>query len=69
MNILATFRRFKLNLGVIIANAEGAIQNFKVFYRGTIYNIIIFKFQWHSPPGPAPSPADAHYLAYLFCKN
>ena len=39
------FRRFRLNLRVIDASAEGANENFKVFCRDTAYYLFIFKFQ------------------------
>ena len=49
------FRRFRLNLCVFNASAEGASEKFRLFYRGTAYDVIIFKFQWgHSPPCPLP---------------
>ena len=53
------FRRFSLNLGVFHASAEGASEKFRVFYRGTAYDVIIFKFQGGAFAPPAP-PADAH---------
>ena len=40
----AIFRRFGLNLSVFHASAEGASEKFRVFYRGTAYDVIIFKF-------------------------
>ena len=46
MNILATFRRFKLNLGVIIASI---LQRNNNYMTSSFLNL-----QWHSPPGPAP---------------
>ena len=39
------FRRFRLNLRVFYASAEGASENFAVFSTGTAYDVIIFKFQ------------------------
>ena len=45
MKLLTIFRCFKLNLGVIIASAEGAIEKFRVFYKGAAYDVIISKFQ------------------------
>ena len=45
--LFAIFRRFRLNLNVVVASAEGASENFMVFCTGTAYDVIIFKF----PPG------------------
>ena len=39
------FRRFKLNVGVFNASAEGASEQFRVFYRRTAYDVTILKFQ------------------------
>ena len=30
------------------------------FYRGTVYDVISFKFHWRRYSAPAPFPADAH---------
>ena len=38
------FRRFRLNFRVFDASAEGASENFRVFFTGTAYDVIIFKF-------------------------
>ena len=49
------FRRFGLNLGVFHTSAEGASEKFRVFYRATAYDVIIFKFQGGGiRPPPAP---------------
>ena len=45
MKILAIFCGFKLNLGVIIASAEGASEKFRTFYKGTTYDVNNSKFQ------------------------
>ena len=51
MENFAIFRRFSLNLCVFHASAEGASEKFRIFYRRTAYDVIIFKFQGgHSPP-------------------
>ena len=50
MKILAIFGDFKLNLCVTIVSAEGASENFRVFYKGTTCDVIVSKFQgvhWH----------------------
>ena len=52
------FRRFRLNLGKIIASSECATEKIRVFYRGN--NILRHNFQIpgeHSHP-----PADAHAI-------
>ena len=60
MYYFAIFLRFRLNLGVIDASAECARQKFRVFYRGTAYDVILFKFQGvgvvviRPPPRPRP---------------
>ena len=51
------FRRFRLNFGVFHARVEGASIKFMVFYRGTAYDVIIFKFKGEGGIRP---PADAH---------
>ena len=55
-------------LSVFNASAQGARENFRVFYRGTAYDVIIFKFQVR---GIAPTPlTDAHGYAIIhspFC--
>ena len=48
----AIFRRFRLNLGVFNASAEGASEKFRVFYRGTAHDVITFKFQGGIRPPP-----------------
>ena len=55
--IFAFFRRFRLNLRVFDASAEGASENFRVFSTGTAYDVIIFKFQGggNCPRLPPPS--------------
>ena len=42
---IAIYRRFRLNLGTCDASANGASEKFRVFYRGTAYDVIIFKFR------------------------
>ena len=56
--IFVIFWRFRLNLGVFHASAEGAREKFRVFYRGTAYDVIIFKFQGgaFAPPAPLLTP-------------
>ena len=49
-------------------SAEGASEKFRAFYRGTTYDVIIFKFQGgHSPPCPpllTPMLSDAPLKFY-----
>ena len=63
MTNFAIFRRFRLNLGVFNASAEGASVKFRVFYRGAAYNVIIFKIQGggNSPPAPLLTPMSNTY--------
>ena len=50
------FQRFRLNLRVFDASAEGASENFRVSTTGTAYDVIIFKFQGGATaPGCPPS--------------
>ena len=50
-------RRFRLNLRVFDASAEGSSENFRVFYTGTAYDVIFFKFQGEGQlPQVAPPP-------------
>ena len=64
METLTIFRRFKLNLSVVNASAEGASEKFGVYYRRTAYDVIIFKFRGGAF-APLPPPADAHVLDYF----
>ena len=68
MKKIVIFRRFRRNLGVFSASAEGASEKIRVFYRGTKYDVIIFKFQGGAF-APLPSPADAHDCAMLASPN
>ena len=54
MKNFAIFRRFRLNLGVFNASADGASEWFRVFYRGKAYDVIIFQFQGVFAPPPCP---------------
>ena len=51
MKKYGNFRCFRLNLGVVKARAE--VEKDRVFYRGTAYDVIIFRFQ---RGGLRPSP-------------
>ena len=61
MKILANFECFKLNLGVIIASAEGASEKCTICYKGTRHDVIISKFQRGVAFAP---PADAHEFTH-----
>ena len=54
------FRRFRLNLRVFHASAEGASENFRVFFTGTAYDVIIFKFQGGATAPGCPPPPGAY---------
>ena len=62
----AIFRRFRLNLGVFNASAEGASEKFRVFYTGTANDVIIFKFQGGlRPPCSLVTPMHAGDLLHI----
>ena len=61
MKHFAIFRRFRLNLRAMNANAEGASEKFRVPYRETTYDAIIFKFQ-AGAFAPLHLHADAHAI-------
>ena len=52
MENFVIFRCFRLNIGVLHVSAEGASEKFKIFYRGTAYDAIIFKFEGSIRPSP-----------------
>ena len=54
----AILRSFRLHLCVFNASAKGASEKFRVFYRGTAYDVITFKFQGGIRPPPLLTPMD-----------
>ena len=62
-------RRFRLNLGVVDASAEGASENFRVFSTGTAYDVIIFKIQGGQLPQVAPLRAPMHTTCWYYSKD
>ena len=67
--LLRFFRRFRLNLRVFDASAEGASENFKVFNTRTAYDVIIFEIPvgGNCPRLPPPPRAYDHGFAGAWC--
>ena len=66
--VLANFRDYILNLGILSASAGGASKKFGAFRLQTVYDVIILKFQGgaSAPPcTPLPAPMRGRELGEL----
>ena len=57
-NILALLRHFRLHVRGLIASAEGASQNIRVFHRRAAYDVIFFKFHGGDKCPSLPPPCE-----------
>ena len=63
--VIFFFWRFRLNLNVFDASAEGASENFRVVSTETAYDVIIFKFQGGGNCPRLPHPLRAPMVKKL----